>query len=194
MSFHLGSQSWSDSGVPVPTMHNTKVTKREWCSSYPVQHWGYRQTVILFLPCTILRLQADNSVLVPTMHNAEATGRQWCSCSDPAQSWGCRQTVVLFLPCTMQRWQADSGVPVPTCTMLRLHRQTVVFLFLPCTILRLQTDSTVIKFVTWLLESKHKTSSWHCKHYYQPVISLAPIYKFLKCWVDIILDDTYLYC
>lgn len=133
MSFHLGSQSWSNSGGPVPTMHNAKVSSREWCSSYPAQHWGYRQTVILFLPCTKPKLQGDSGVPLPTLNNTEATGRQW-SCSYQEQFWGYRQTkVFLFLPWTKLRLQADSGVPVPTSTMLRLHRQTVVFLFLPCT-------------------------------------------------------------
>ena len=49
-----------------------------------------------------------------------------------------------------------------------------------------------IPFVTWLLESKHRTLLWHCKPYYHPVISSAPIYTFLKCWIDIILG-THIY-
>lgn len=62
-SFHLDSQSWSDSGVPVPTMHNALKLQAE-NGVLPALH-----------NTTTLRLQADSD-LISTLHNTEITGRQ----------------------------------------------------------------------------------------------------------------------
>lgn len=44
-----------------------------------------------------------------------------------------------------------------------------------------------VQLVTWVLDSEHRTSSSH-GNYYHWVTSPAPMKRFLKCWVYIILD------
>lgn len=150
----------------------------------------------------MVKLQAESGVL-SALHNTEITGRQWCSCSYPAQSWGYKQRVVFFLLCTRLRLPVDSNL-VPTlhnaevtgrqwsCSYLPRYwnyKQTVVFLFLPCTMLMLQADSTVSNLLPggWNLNTElyHDIASTITT---QSSICSAPMYKFLKRWVDIILD------